>query len=95
MEHTFEREMTISHDDFFRILPKAVGSHQFQQANNVITISLSGGEIRIILSKERYRQIASLSLPVTDVTFQVKNVAENTKNEFFRQFDRAFHRGGG
>jgi len=87
--------MSISHDDFFRILPKALGSHQFKQANNVITVSLGGGEIRIILSKERQRQIASLSLPVTQVTFQLKNVAESTKNEFFRQFDRAYHRGGG
>ena len=53
------------------------------------------GEIRIILSEQRHRQIASLSLPVTDVTFQLKNVAESTKKDFFEQFDRAYHRGGG
>jgi len=95
MTEIFEREMTISHNDFFRILPKAIGSHQFQQANNVITVSLSEGEICISLSKERVRHIGSLALPVTHVTFQIKNVAENTKKEFFKHFDRAFHRGGG
>ncbi len=60
------------------------------------TISLSPkGKIRIILSEQRHRQIASLLLPVTDVTFQLKNVAENTKRDFFTQFDRAYQRGGG
>jgi len=95
MAETFEREMTISHSDFFRILPKALKSYPYEQVVNVITVTLDKAEITIILSEERRRQIASLSLPVTDVTFQLKNVAESTKNEFFRQFDRAYHRGGG
>ena len=95
MEQTIEREMTISHSEFFRILPKAVGTHRFQLADNVITVSLAEGEICIILSTERVRKIGSFVLPVTDVTFQIKNVAENTKNEFFKQFDRSYQRGGG
>ena len=99
MIETIEREMTISHSDFFRILPKAVKSYPYQQQDNVIKIFLvddgNEGEINIILSEERLRKIASLSLPVTDVTFRINNVAENTKNEFFRQFDRAYQRGGG
>ena len=95
MEHTFEREMTISHIDFFRLLPKALKSYSHMQEDNVIKVSLGGGEITIILSEERNRQIASLLLPVTDVTFQLKNVAESTKKNFFEQFDRAYLRGGG
>ena len=95
MEHTVQREMTISHSDFFRILPKALKSYPYEQVDNVITITLDKGEISIFLSEERHRQIASLLLPVTDVTFQLKNVAENTKSKFFEQFDRAYHRGGG
>jgi phosphatidylinositol kinase/protein kinase (PI-3 family) len=95
MEQTFEREMTISHSDFFRILPKALKSYLYQQHENLINVTLDEGEIVIILSEERLRKIASLSLPVTDVTFRVKNVAENTKNEFFKKFDRAYQRGGG
>ena len=95
MTQTFEREMTISHSEFFRILPKAVGTHRFQLADNVITVSLAEGEICIILSKERVRKIAGLVLPVTNVVFRIKNVAEKTKKEFFKQFDRAYQRGGG
>jgi hypothetical protein len=95
MEHTFEREMTISHSDFLRILPKALKSYPYEHKDNVITVTLDKAEITIILSEERHRQIASLSLPVTDVTFQLKNVAESTKKDFFEQFDRAYHRGGG
>jgi hypothetical protein len=95
MDYTFEREMSISHSDFLRILPKALASHTFQQINNVITVTLGQGEITIVLSEEGSRQIASLSLPVTVVAFQVKDVAESTKSNFFEQFDRAFQRGGG
>ena len=95
MVDTFEREMTISHREFFRILPKALKSYQYEQVDNVVTVILDKGEITIILSEERSRQIASLSLPVTDVTFRLKNVAESTKMFFFEQFDRAYHRGGG
>ena len=95
MTDTFEREMTISHSDFFRILPKALKSYQYEQADNVITVTLDKAEITLFLSVERRRQIASLSLPVTDVTFHIKNVAEITKKDFFEQFDRAYHRGGG
>ena len=103
MQQIIEREMTISHRDFFRILPKALGSYPYQQHENVITAFLNEGqndskeesEIVIILAEEQLRQIASLTLPITNVTFQIKNVAENTKNEFFKQFDRAYRRGGG
>ena len=95
MTETLEREMTISHSDFFRTLPKALKLYPYKREENVIKVSLDGGEISIILSEERHRQIASLSLPVTDVTFQLKDVAESTKSKFFEQFDRAYHRGGG
>ncbi len=95
MVQTIEREMSISHSDFFRLLPKAVKSYRYQQGDNHIKVFMHDGEICLSLSEERVRKIASLSLPVTDVTFQIKNVAEKTKNEFFKQFDRAYQRGGG
>ena len=87
--------MTITHRDFFRILPKALKSYPYEQKGNAITVILDKGEISIILSEERRRQIASLLLPVTDVPFQLKNVAKSTKKLFFEQFDMAYHRGGG
>jgi len=99
MTEALEREMTISHSDFFRILPKALGKFRYQQQNNIITVCLDDdgieGEIVISLSKERIRKIASLTLPVTDVTFQLENITEKKEIEFFKNFDRAYHRGGG
>jgi hypothetical protein len=95
MIEIFKREMTISHSEFFRILPKALQSYLYQQHENDISVTLDKGEIVISLSKERVRKIASLSLPVTDVTFQINNVAEKSKNDFLKQFNRAYHRGGG
>ena len=95
MEYSFEREMTISHSEFFRILPKALKSYPYKVKDKLVIVTLDGGEISIILSEQRRRQIASLSLPVTGVTFHLKDVAESTKMIFFEQFDRAYHRGGG
>ena len=95
MLQIIEREMTITHRDFFRILPKALKSYLYQQHKNVISVALDEGEIVIILAEERLRQIASLSLPMTNVTFQIKNVAKKTKKAFFKQFDRAYQSGGG
>ncbi len=99
MTETLEREMTISHSDFSRTLPKALGKLRYQRQNNIITVYLDDdgneGEIIISLSKERIRKIASLNLPVTDVTFQLENITEKKKIEFFKHFDRAYHRGGG
>ena len=95
MTEIFEREMTITHRDFFRILPKALKSYLYQQHENVISVTLDEGEIVIILAEERLRQIASLTLPKTNVTFQIKNVAKKSKTDFFKQFDQAYLRGGG
>ena len=95
MTEIFEREMTITHRDFFRILPKALKDYLYQQHENVISIPLDGGEIVIILAEEQLRQIASLTLPKTNVTFQIKNVVKKSKKAFFEQFDRAYQRGGG
>jgi hypothetical protein len=98
MKEILKREMTITHSDFFRILPKALGNLRYHQQNNIITVYLDDGvegEIIISLSEERVRKIASLTLPVTDVTFQQENISEKKKIEFFKHFDRAYHRGGG
>ncbi len=95
MTEIFEREMTITHRDFFRILPKALKSYLYQQHENVISVTLDEGEIVIILAEERLRQIASLTLPITNVTFQIKNVVKKSKKGFFKQFDQAYQRGGG
>ena len=63
--------------------------------HKLLMAKLSIPQIVIILAEERLRQIAALSLPLTTVTFQIKNVAEITKNDFFKQFDRSYQSGGG
>ena len=90
MTEIFEREITITHRDFFRILPKVLKSYLYQQHENVISVILDEGEVVIILAEERLREIVSLSLPVTNITFQIKNVAKKLKKGFFEQFDRTY-----
>ncbi|SMN12348.1 hypothetical protein SPBRAN_567 [uncultured Candidatus Thioglobus sp.] len=101
-ETQIERNMTISHSEFFRLLPKALKAYLWQQQKNdtSITVELASenttsGEIIIALSKQGQFTIGSLTLPVTCVTFQIKNVAKKTQDDFFQAFDRAYQRGGG
>ena len=61
----------------------------------LLALPRTQGEIVIILAEERLREIASLSLPITNVTFQIKNVAKKSKKGFFKQFDRTYQCGVG
>ncbi len=53
MTETLKREMTITHRDFFRILPKVLKSYLYQQHENVISLTLDEAEIVIILAEGR------------------------------------------
>lgn len=105
IETKIVQDMTITHRDFFRLLPKALKDYTWQQQKDstVIIVALSNanvvnpsdGEITISLSAQEQFKIGSLTLPITHVTFQIKNVVKKTQDDFFHRFDRAYQRGGG
>jgi len=87
--------MSISHQEFFRLLPRAVGKYPFTIHAAVIEIQLEAGRLEINLSEEKVRQMASLRLPETRLEFSFTGVSEQTKTGFLTQFDLAYQRGGG
>lgn len=87
--------MTITHQDFFRLFSKAVNSTAFVKSGNNILIRLEDRYIEITLARESVRKVASLTLPVTNVTLEFKNFQQEEIQDFMARFDLAYQKGGG
>ena len=96
MPITITREMTITHDDFFRLLPKALRGHEFSVDGSEIRVdTANGGNVLIELSAESRRRLGSFSLPVTRVEARFRGMTEQSVREFLTVFERTYQRGGG
>ena len=89
------RDMSITHDEFFRLLPKALKNRRYEILNNVVHVTLAHGNITISLSPQTSRELGSLVLPVTRINFAIKNCPEVVRLKFFEDFDLAYQKGGG
>lgn len=94
-EHVIQREMTITHDDFFRLLPKALENRVFEIIGDTVLVKFNVGTLTIKLEAESVRTIGSLTLPISSVTFSFENIAGDECLSFFKDFDLAFQKGGG
>lgn len=90
-----DKEMTISHRDFFRILPGALGTDDYRVDGNTIAVGAGGRRLEILLSAETQRRIALLTLPVTHVSLEFVGYDADEAAAALGRFDRAFQRGGG
>ncbi|OGT82748.1 MAG: hypothetical protein A3G42_04595 [Gammaproteobacteria bacterium RIFCSPLOWO2_12_FULL_47_76] len=90
-----QREMTITHADFFRLLPKALADYQCKISDHTIEVKLTSGHIKIQLMPETTRRIGTLELPVTNMTFHFENTVQDEMQDFFSKFNMAYQKGGG
>lgn len=92
----FSQDMSISHADFFRLLPAAIAPYESRVKQNVVEIYADQRQVVITLGVEGVRKITGLlSLPRTQVTFAFAQFSDAQREEFMHRFDRYFHRGGG
>ena len=91
----YSREMGLTHDDFWRLLPKAMGEHRYEVEGDVVNVTLHDGTLKITLGPTQERRIALLRLPYSEVSFEFNNVAEEQQLAFKTHFDLHFQRGGG
>ena len=91
----FDRDMGISHGEFFRTLPAALGDWPFQVERTRVTVGEGGRGGIIELGPQRERRIASLSLPATRVSFRFSGLSEDEVGRLMQRFDLYFQRGGG
>ena len=90
-----EKEMAVTHRDFFRTLPRALGTSNYQKAANKISLNDGPKRLQISLGPERQRKIANLSIPVTDVRLEYSGYSKTERQAALHLFDRMFQKGGG
>ena len=91
----FSRDMGITHSEFFRTLPAALGPTPYVVQGRDVIVNDDTRRLVISLSPEGRRRIAALSLPTTQVHFTFSGYSPQDVDWFMVRFDRAFQRGGG
>jgi hypothetical protein len=91
----YEREMTITHKEFLRLLPKALTGFNYKKNGNLIEIIDDNRSIAIHLSDESTRKIASLALTVTNVRIELNDFQTEDASRIIARFDLAYQKGGG
>jgi len=89
------KDMGVSHADFFRLLPRAMGDIPYRVEGTTVNGEIGSGTVSIELGKQQERRIALLAIPFAEVTFSFNGVGEDERTEFMRYFDLRFQRGGG
>lgn len=91
----FTRQMGFSRAEFDRILPSALDQRPFDANGNMITVALDGGTMMMVVSEQKARKIASLSLPFLDIEFTFERLSEAQVDTIMRYFELRYQRGGG
>lgn len=95
VERVVEKEMAVTHRDFLRLLPKAVGDADIRVDGRAISVAEGSRLLRIDLSEESVRQIANLRIPLTRVRLSFSGYREDELAAALERFWRAFQKGGG
>lgn len=89
------KDMALSHNDFFRILPALLDGESYEIDVNKVRVARGPGQIEIRLSPESYRQMAALRLPRTEVELRFRECSAQEVETFLANFDLRYRRGGG
>ena len=95
MPTVIEREMTITHKEFMRLLPRVIEEQGYTSSDNTIVIGEGDERVTITLSDETRRRIGGFSLPVTWVTIAFEGYSSGEQQRFLGSFDRAYLKCGG
>ena len=92
---TIEKEMGITHADFFRILPNALGGEGYAVSGSRITWKDGERTLTIDLGQEESRQIALMRMPKTRLTLTFTGYEADEREAALARFWRYFQKGGG
>ena len=93
--NSYTRSMAVTHKDFFRILPNAIGDHPYRIEGQTVTISVDDGVVKITIGPEQVRKIALMVIHHCDVEFSYSKLTQEQYDEFKRHFELRYQRGGG
>jgi hypothetical protein len=93
---TVEKEMGITHQDFYAEFSNLLKNSPYQKTGNIIRFRYKEKEVEISLGPEAVRQIGpSVCLPVTHVTLRFSAFTEEEVSDFIKHFNLKFMKGGG
>lgn len=91
----FSKEMGFTLDEFQRTLPAAVNYRRCTKTPSGFLVEIDNGSLELGVSEQKYRTIASMSLPYLDIEFSFKGLTDTAVDEIMRFFSLRFQRGGG
>lgn len=94
-EWTIVRDMTISEEDFLRLLPEALGISAVSAPKNQITVKRGLRQLTLRWSCLGERRLGSLALPVLRVELRFLGYAQHEADQALARFDLQYQRGGG
>lgn len=89
------REMSLTLSDFERLLPKVESVINVNKNNNLYDFFYKNQEVKISLERFSERKIASITLPVIFLRFEMMTTNKALFEEFMGEFFKTFQRGGG
>ena len=90
-----EKEMALTHADFFRIIPRAFGTEDFERTDTGVVLADGARRLEITLGLERIRKIALMKIPACDVRLEFSGYTGAERRDALYLFDRIFQKGGG
>lgn len=87
--------MGLTHADFFRSLPSAMGQHPYRVEGNTVYGEVFDGSVEIRIGEPKIRRIALMAIPYSTVSFLFRGVSSEQQQQFKTHFDLRFQRGGG
>ncbi|MEM7256745.1 MAG: hypothetical protein AAF404_05095 [Pseudomonadota bacterium] len=91
----FSKEMGFTREEFERTLPAALNQRPFSKTAGGFQATINTGSLELVVSEQKYRKIASISLPYLNVDFTFSGLSEFEVEQTMRFFDLRFQRGGG
>jgi hypothetical protein len=88
-------EMTISREEFLRLLPVALGQAFVPEPEGRFSGGAGARRWTLHLRPLAPRRLGSVVLPCHQVEFCFEGYSESEVTEFMARFHRGFHRGGG
>lgn len=91
-----QKQMGITHAEFMRLLPRALGSKDYKVNGKAVDFSPKPNtSFHIQLGTESVRQIALMKMPTMPVTLTFTGIDDDERAVMLLRFDRAYQRGGG
>jgi len=91
----YSRDMGLTHADFYRLLPAAMGPHTYRIEGDTVHGQIHDGTVKIRIGAQQERRIALMRIPFAQVSFLFQGVTREQQETFKANFDLRFQRGGG